>query len=268
MKNIRLLIEYEGTDYAGWQRQAHDPTIQGRLETALKSLDALHGPLYGSGRTDAGVHAFGQVANFRTASSIPPERFAPALNAHLPRDIAVLMSAEVGEDFHARFGARSKTYLYTVFTGAARPALGRNLCHHVSGPLDDDAMTRAAALLPGTWDFAGFSCTGSPVRSTVRTLTRFEMGRRGPYLVFLVSADGFLYKMVRTLMGTLLAVGSGKMTPGCITEILSTADRKLAGPSAPARGLSLLGVRYEDWKTPLEGVPLAALWGEKPLIFC
>jgi len=268
MKNIRLLIEYEGTDYAGWQRQAHDPTIQGQLETALARLDALHGPLYGSGRTDAGVHAFGQVANFRTASSIPPERFAPALNAHLPRDIAVLESTEVGEDFHARFSARGKTYLYTIFTGVPRPALGRNLCHHVSRPLDDDAMTRAAAWLPGTWDFAGFSCAGSPVRTTVRTITRFQMGRRDPYLVFLVSADGFLYKMVRTLIGTVLAVGSGKMTPGCMTEIFRTADRKLAGPSAPPKGLSLLGVKYEDWKTPFEGVPLEALWSKKPLISC
>lgn len=267
MKNIRLVLEYDGTAYAGWQRQPRDPSVQQAVEDALEALAARRGALHGSGRTDAGVHALAQVAHFHTDATVPPRRFAAALNAHLPPDIAVRRSEEVDPSFHARLGARAKTYVYTVHTGPQRPALARRVCHLVTAPLDAEAMEEAARLLRGTHDFAAFQASGSAVTRTVRTLSRLEIEAAGPFLHVTAEADGFLYKMVRTLVGTLLAVGRGRLGPADVEEALRSGRRECAGPTAPARGLVLAGVAYEGWRTPGYGASAAGLRRESG-IFC
>jgi tRNA pseudouridine38-40 synthase len=266
-RNIRLLVEYDGTAYAGWQRQPNGPTVQEVLETACADLTGAPVTLHGSGRTDAGVHALGQVATFQTRATVPADRFAPALNTRLPPDVVVRASAEVDPAFHARFSARGKAYLYEVRTGPVRPALRRNQAHHVAEVLDVDAMAAAARRFLGTHDFRGFASTGRPVEDPRRTVDGVELLGRGDGLFFRVSADGFLYKMVRTLVGTLLAVGLGKLGTADIEAALATADRDRAGPTAPARGLTLLGVRYEDWETPLAQASLSDLLSSG-VIFC
>jgi tRNA pseudouridine38-40 synthase len=265
MKNIRLLLEYEGTGFSGWQRQAGDRSVQEELESALGRLTGEQATVHGSGRTDAAVHALGQVASFRTGCSVPSDKLAPALNAHLPPDVAVLASAEVSPDFHARFSALGKTYLYTVYRGAHRPAVRRNFCHHFPYEIDPGALEDACGAFLGRRDFRGFSCAGSPVKDTVRTLQRFEVLFRDPFLFLLLSADGFLYKMARSIVGTVLEVGRGRLEPGTVDQVFRDADRGKAGPTAPGTGLTLLGVRYPDWESPLYGLPVQkAPWVAPP----
>jgi tRNA pseudouridine38-40 synthase len=252
-KNIRLVVEYDGSAYAGWQRQPEDPSIQGVLEGAVAALTGEESTLHGSGRTDSGVHALGQVANFVSNSSIPPDRFAPALNSVLPPDIRILESAEVSGDFHSRFSARNKTYLYRVCTSPHSPAILRKYCHHFPHRLDRDLVSEAAEKLRGAHDFAGFSSSGSDVKSTARNVNRFEVAWADPILAFVVAADGFLYRMVRSMVGTILEIGRGKLAPSSVDEALDSKDRGRAGPTAPPEGLFLAGVAYDGWKTPLQG---------------
>ena len=244
MRNIKLTLAYDGSAYAGFQRQARQATIQSTLEDRLRRLtgEPLH--VTAAGRTDAGVHALGQVVNFRTASRIPAPRFAPALNSVLPRDIAVLEAALVPDDFHARFSAKSKTYTYRIWCPAVRPVFERDRAYHFPRALDLPAMAAAAGALVGRHDFACFQSAGSSVRTSTRTVYHAVWEPRGNILAFTVRADGFLYRMVRNMVGTLLQVGLGKHSPEWIGALLAAGRRTEAGPAVPACGLYLVEVEY------------------------
>lgn len=245
MRNIRCVVEYDGTDFFGFQRQPGRETIQGCLERAVATLTGEQVTVHGAGRTDAGVHAEGQVVNFFTTSRIPIERWPYALNSCLPGAIVVKAADHVSADFHARKSAVAKTYRYTIWNAPFPSALWGRFSYHVALPLDVAAMREAAALLVGRHDFAAFQAAGStPVRSTVRHLQRLEIVRDGPRIDVVAKADGFLYHMVRNIVGTLLLVGGGRRTPEWVGEVLTSRRRELAGPTAPAHGLCLLLVEY------------------------
>jgi tRNA pseudouridine38-40 synthase len=246
MKNIRLIIEYDGSRYAGWQRQKNAVTVQQKLEEALEKLTGEEVRVIGSGRTDSGVHARGQTANFVTGSRIPPERFSYALNCLLPRDIRVTASEEVSMEFHAQFSATAKTYRYSMVVGPHGTAIGWQYYHTVYTPLDVQAMMQAAEHFKGTHDFAAFMAAGSPVRSTVRTIFHSRIEQEGSFIHYVVTGNGFLYNMVRIMAGTLIEVGKGKIQPYRIPEILASRDRVQAGFTAPPEGLFLEEVFYEN----------------------
>jgi tRNA pseudouridine38-40 synthase len=243
MRNIKLTIEYEGTRYRGWQAQAGGQTIQQILTQAIEAVVRKPIKLYGSGRTDAGVHAIGQVAHFNTDTTIPADKLVHAINAHLPADIGVNSAEDVPEDFHARYSAKQKTYRYTILQQAVRPVLERRFAHWVSYPLDVERMREAAAWLVGKHDFAAFE-SKSDKQASVRTVARLEIAQVGPRIEIEITADGFLYNMVRGIVGTLIEVGRGKMPPEQVKGLLETRERGLAGPTAPACGLCLVRVEY------------------------
>ncbi len=246
-RNIRLLLEYDGTRYHGWQRQAEALTIQQVLEESLQRLTGEKVALIGSGRTDAGVHARGQVANFRTVSPIPLQAFHKGMNSLLPKDIAVLEATEAEPSFHARKSARAKTYEYRILNRPTRSPLFRHYAWWIDGPLDLAAMAGAAGALPGEHDFTAFRASGSdnlnPVR---RVLAAAWRGDSGGWLSFTVTATGFLRGMVRSLVGTMVAVGRGKAPPMILAELLTSGARHLAGPTAPPQGLYLVEVFYGE----------------------
>ncbi len=246
MRNIQLTLEYEGTRYLGWQRQPQGMTIQQALEEAIEQTTGVMSRVTGASRTDAGVHARGQVANFRTDSALPVERLQGALNALLPRDIVVLSAEDVAEDFDARFSARSKLYHYTVWNDRVRPALERNLCWHLRWPLDLQPMQEAARLLIGRHDFAAFQSANAQSETTARTVLYAAWERAGSKLTFAVEADGFLYKMVRAIVGTLVDVGRGRKSVEDFGETLDSRHRRRAGRTAPPQGLCLMAVRYAE----------------------
>jgi tRNA pseudouridine38-40 synthase len=243
-RNIRLIIEYEGTDYAGWQVQDNANTVQQVLEEAIRSVTEEKSRLTGSGRTDSGVHARGQMANFFTHSKIPIERISYALNASLPADIRIVEAVEADLSFHAQYHAKRKEYRYTLHTGPHGTALDRRTCVHARGPLDMEAMEAAAKALLGTHDFAAFKGAGSSAKTTVRTVYRAEWTQEGDKLYFDIVGNGFLYNMVRIIVGTLIEVGRGKRSPEDMAALLAPADRDAAGPTAPAKGLCLMRVYY------------------------
>lgn len=244
VRNIKLTVAYEGTAYAGFQRQEQPVAIQSALEQSLQRLtgEGLH--VIGAGRTDSGVHALGQAVSFRTASRIPIDRFVPALNSLLPLDIVVLTAAEMPADFHACFSAKSKTYTYRIWRSPVRPVFERSRVYHFPRPLQLPAMQAAAALLEGRHDFSCFRSAGSSVRTSVRTIFEASWRDEGEILTFLVTADGFLYRMVRNIVGTLLQVGLGKHPPDWVAELLAQRQRPAAGPAVPACGLFLVKVEY------------------------
>jgi tRNA pseudouridine38-40 synthase len=245
MMNFKLTIEYDGTAYNGWQRQADAPTVQAELEQALRRMTRSAITLIGAGRTDAGVHALGQVANFRCETRLEPAEIIRGLNSLLPRDIAVHGCCRMPEDFHARFAAKSKRYHYRILNRATRAAVGRDYAWFIHRPLDAGAMRLAAERLIGQQDFKAFESTGSPRAHTRRHVMQAvwveEADRR---LTFQIEADGFLRGMVRNMVGTLVAVGLGKLDPAAIEAILASRDRCRAGITAPARGLFLVEVQY------------------------
>jgi tRNA pseudouridine38-40 synthase len=254
-RNIKLVLEYDGTDFRGSQLQANGRTVQGELETALASLTGLgtgkRCVVSLAGRTDSGVHASGQVANFFTASRLPLETFRRGLNALLPYDVAVLSAQEVDRDFHARFSAKERTYRYTILNRKIRSPLARRFAYQVAQPLDPPAMRVAAASLVGERDFASFAGAGWGVKqadgdspSTVRNLVKAEWLAEDENLILEVVANAFLPHMIRNIVGTLLLVGKGERTPGDFARIVAACDRRQAGPTAPACGLSLVSVRY------------------------
>lgn len=243
-RNIRLVIEYEGTAYAGWQVQDNAVTVQQVVEEAIRSVTGERSRLTGSGRTDSGVHARGQVANFFTHAKIPAERISYALNASLPADIRVVNAEEADLTFHARYHAKRKHYRYTLHVGPHGTALDRRTCVHVRGPLDVDAMREATRCLLGTHDFAAFRGVGSSAKTTVRTIYRAEWTEEADKLFFDIVGNGFLYNMVRIIVGTLIEVGRGKRAPEDITALFAPAERDAAGPTAPAKGLCLMRVYY------------------------
>lgn len=244
MRNIRLLLQYDGTDYRGFQIQPHVPTIQGEVERALERVLGHPVRIKGASRTDAGVHALGNVIAFGTLSPIPVERLVRATNAALPAAVSVVVGDEVGEQFHPRYDAVSKLYLYRILNRETpSPFIGR-YAWHVPATLDIEAMRHAAAQLLGRHDFSAFENAGSDVVDKVRNLQRLDLVREGDVLEVRAEADGFLYMMVRNIVGTLLQVGRGQRSPDEVGEILRRGDRSLAGPTAPAQGLCLVRVTY------------------------
>jgi tRNA pseudouridine38-40 synthase len=251
----RLVVEYDGTDFEGWQRQRDARTVQDALETAFARVTGARPALHGAGRTDAGVHAEGQVASVRVETRLVPADLQRALNAVLPRDVAVKQLEVTPDAFHARRDARSKLYVYRLWTGAARSPLRERRAHWVSPRHDLDAMRAAAAALVGTRDFASFQGAGAPKRSTVRTLARLAVeGAWGGDVEIHAEADGFLRHMVRNLVGTLLEVGRGRRSAASMNALVEARDRNLAGPTAPAHGLTLVLVRYGDFPADSGGL--------------
>ena len=247
MKNIKLIIEFDGTNYCGWQRQVKEKTVQEVLETAIISLtgeELKDISLTGCSRTDSGVHSRAFVANFKTNSSVPPEKFKEALNSRLPEDIAVINSQEVPLDFHARYAAVGKTYCYTILNRAVRSPICRNYTYQVKDRLDVEKMKEASSYFIGKHDFTAFKSTGSSVKTSVRTITALEVHKEGDFIKIYASADGFLYNMVRIIVGTILDVGRGKIPPESIKDIIESKDRTRAGICVPAQGLSLEKVFY------------------------
>lgn len=246
-RNIKLILEYDGTNYHGWQSQAGSgrPTVQETVERAIRELGHEEVDLSSSGRTDAGVHAFGHVANFTTTMTMPPEAWAPALNHHLPSDIRVLRSEEVAPDFHSRYSASGKTYRYVILNRHAPSALYRNRAWHVPKKLNLPAMRRAAKYLVGTHDFSAFRASACGAKNPVRSLKALLIKKRGDFIDMLLTADAFLQRMARNIAGTLVDVGLGRFKPDEVKRILASKDRRLAGKTAPSQGLYLVEVYYK-----------------------
>ena len=244
MPTFKLVLEYDGTQYHGWQVQPNLSTIQGTLEATIRKVAQHEVNVTAAGRTDAGVHALGQVAHFSTTARLTAEEWLRALNGLLPPDIAVLSVEEVPETFHARFNAKSKLYRYRMLTRVHRSALSRDKILHYPYPLDLDAMEVACRPLVGTHDFTSFQGSPTDNENPVCTVTRLTVDRFGDEVIFEVEANRFLKQMVRNIVGTLLEVGRGKMQAGEIAGILAAKDRTKAGPTAPAHGLYLVKVDY------------------------
>ena len=243
-KRIKLTVSYDGTAYSGWQRQINAPSVQEMLEKALYSLtDDVIG-VTGASRTDAGVHALGQVAHFDTRSRIPPEKFSYAINTHLPDDIRVVDSCLVPPDFHARYGARGKTYRYQIHNSPHASALYRHQRAHVVPLLDVELMHMAAQDVLGEHDFRAFAAAGSEAKTTIRDIWRADITRQDELIVLTVQGRSFLYNMVRILAGSLIYIGMGKLPPDALRRALDTGNRLDLGITAPARGLTLVEVMY------------------------
>ena len=245
MKTIKLTIEYEGTNYCGWQAQVGGNTIQQIVARAIENVTGGPVKLHGSGRTDAGVHALGQVAHFQSDTTIPAENLVHAINQQLPPDIVIRDARDVPDDFHARYGAKRKTYRYTILQQPTRPVVGRRFAHWISRPLDVDRMRAGAAFLVGEHDFSAFE-SKSDKSSGVRTIERLDVRSDGGRIEIEVTANGFLYNMVRGIAGTLIDVGRGALEPAGVQRILESRERSEAGPTAPACGLCLISVEYDE----------------------
>jgi tRNA pseudouridine38-40 synthase len=246
LRNVRLLVAYDGSRFHGWQRQAGFATVQQTLEEAFLALTGAPTTVYGAGRTDAGVHALGQVAHAHVATRIDDRRLRAALQAHAGQGVAVRSVETCPDEFHAQFHARGKRYAYLIQRGSARLPFAERHSHWVREELDLASMRLAARALLGRRDFSAFACAGSPRRSGVRTLRSLRLVARRGWLAFVLQGDGFLYNMARTLVGTLLEVGRGKLAPESLAAILESRDRRLAGPTAPPEGLYLVRVLYPD----------------------
>ncbi|MGZ0084203.1 tRNA pseudouridine(38-40) synthase TruA [Caldibacillus thermoamylovorans] len=245
VRRIKCVIAYDGTHFFGYQIQPEKRTVQGELEHVLKRMHkGKEVRVAASGRTDAGVHAYGQVIHFDTPLSLSPEQWKKALNAQLPDDIVVRSAAETDSAFHARFSAKAKEYRYNVWTAAERDVFRRYYCAWHPYPLDIDAMNEALVPLKGTHDFTGFCSAKTAMEDRVRTIYHAEVEADGPMLQFRLIGSGFLYNMVRIIVGTVLEVGQGKRSPSDIEWLLAAKDRRLAGPTAPAQGLYLWRVYY------------------------
>lgn len=245
MRRIHLIVEYDGTNYAGWQRQSNALAVQQVLEEALSRLTGQRVVVHGASRTDAGVHALGQSCHFDTLSRIPADKFSYAVNTLLPPDIRVRASREVSPDFHARFSTKGKRYRYLFYDDRHAGALNRFTHAHSIYPLDDALMRAEAGALIGTHDFAAFAASGSVVKDTVRTIWRADVTRSGHDVQLIVEGSGFLYNMVRIIAGTLRDIGSGKLAPGALRRAIDTGDRLDLGVTAPAHGLTLMEVFYD-----------------------
>ena len=254
VRNFKVILQYEGTRYQGWQKQeSTDNTIQGKLEALLSKMTGDKTEIQGSGRTDAGVHAMGQVANFHADTDKTPEEIMEYMNRYLPEDIAVIEIEEVQERFHSRLNAKGKTYCYRVLNTVTPHVFDRRYVHMVEQPLDVEAMQKAAAYLIGTHDFKAFTSNKRSKKSTVRTIENITIeqtasalfpGGKKDEIRFTYSGNGFLYHMVRILTGTLLEVGMHRRKPEEVAEILACGLREKAGELVPAKGLTLMEVRY------------------------
>lgn len=243
-KNIKLIIEYDGKNYAGWQKQNNVMTVQQKIEDVISEITKEDIEIIGCSRTDSGVHAKGFVGNFITESKIPSEKFKLAINQKLPKDIVILNSEEVPLEFHSRFHSKGKTYVYTILNRKEAPAINRDYVYHFSKDLDIRLMSEASKHLIGTHEFDSFRNAGSSVQSTKRTIYSLEIYKDEQYIKIQVTGDGFLYNMVRIIVGTLLEVGIGKISPDAVKDILLAKDRNRAGRSVPPQGLCLQQVYY------------------------
>ena len=254
MRTVKLTVEYDGTDFNGWQVQKKQDcrTVQGCIESALTQIFGKHLRVRGAGRTDAGVHAQGQAAHFKTSSRMPVPEILKALNGNLPRDISVTAADAVPPGFHAQYDATSKLYRYRIFNRPVRPVLERRFAWHVPHPLNLAAMKAAGEELLGRHDFRSFMASdparpgvGAGARDTRRTMRRVTIKKEGALLTCEFEADGFLYKMVRNIVGTLVEIGSGRFEPGSLKTVLKRKDRNCAGQTAPPQGLTLVRVNYD-----------------------
>lgn len=247
MRNIKAIVQYDGSRYFGFQAQLdpeHLPTVQEELEAAIGGLLKEPTRVHSAGRTDRGVHALGQVVHFYTDSMIPVDKLARAINQHLPKDIYILSTEDVALEFHSRKSALGKHYQYRVWNSDDHIVFGNQYFYHYPGILDDTLMQQACKLLEGTHNFQGFSAAGSTVKNFVRTVYYVNMHRQGDWLTFDVYGNGFLYNMVRIMVGTILDIGLHRKSLDVIPEVLSTQNRHLAGRTAPASGLYLKNVFY------------------------
>ncbi|MBA3018876.1 MAG: tRNA pseudouridine(38-40) synthase TruA [Proteobacteria bacterium] len=244
-KNFKITIEYDGSSYHGWQRQKNLSTIQGEIEKALMKMTGNKVSLTGSGRTDAGVHAFGQAANFNCNTALLPETFYKGLNSLLPDDIVIKECKEVDEKFHARYDAKSKIYSYRILNCHTPAAIGRQYVWFIRKKLDSNAMRSSISHIIGLHDFKAFEGTGSPRSHTTRNILNATIEQKDiSCLYFEIEADGFLKHMVRNIVGTLVDVGLGKITPDDFKQILISKNRNKAGATAPPHGLFLMHVKY------------------------
>ncbi len=245
MRKLKLLSEYDGTRFHGWQVQPNGLTIQELLEKHLTGITKTPTQIFGAGRTDAGVHAKGQVAHFRTESAMTTREFLKALNSCLPPDVVVLQVDEVDDAFHAQKSAVCKLYRYSILNRDFPSALDCRFAHFIAQPLDFKAMQEAAGILAGRHDFTSFRGAGCSAKTSVRTIHFCAVNKEDDYLRVEIKGDGFLKHMVRNIVGTLIEVGRGKLTPKDVQHILEARDRKTAGPTAPSRGLCLEWIAYE-----------------------
>lgn len=244
MRNIKLTIEYDGTSYVGWQRQRNGISIEEKIERAIGEITGEKARIIGSSRTDAGVHAKGQTANFFTLSTIHESKFPSAINSKLPYDIVILDAQEVNEDFHSRYSSLGKRYSYRILNRKQPPAYLKNYVEHCPYELDFDIMEKASGAFLGKHDFAAFKSSGGSARTSVRTITYIDLTKVGDLITIDIEGDGFLYNMVRIIAGTLMDVGRGKIPYDSIPEIIQSRDRNRAGKTAGACGLCLEKVYY------------------------
>lgn len=251
MRTLKLTLAYDGTEYVGWQRQETGTSIQGLLEAALAPIEGRPVTVHGAGRTDAGVHALGQVAHIQLHASIEAARLLRALNAVLPVDVRVTDVEEAAADFHARFSAKGKLYRYRILNGGTGSPFERRYSWHIAQPLNFDLMVEGMTVIRGTHDFKAFKAAAGKSATRERTITDTRLNRglapwaaRGALITLDIEGDGFLRHMVRTIVGTLVEVGAGRWPPPRVGEILASRDRTQAGPTAPAEGLFLVHVRY------------------------
>ena len=244
MRNIKLTIEYDGRDFNGWQKQPDKLNIQGTIENAIKAITGEEVELNASGRTDAGVHAFGQVANFKTNSNLPIEKFPIAINSKLKKSIIIKSAEEVEERFHSRLTCKRKTYRYVINNSVSGTAIYRNLEYHVAVKLDLEKMQEAVKHFEGEHDFKAFKASGTSSKSSVRTIYEAKVYNVDEKIYIELTGNGFLYNMVRIIAGTLVEVGLGKILPKQIPQIIEEGKRENAGKTLPAHGLYLLNVEY------------------------
>lgn len=245
MRNIKLTIEYDGKDFNGWQKQPTKLNIQGTIEQAIKQITGEDVELNASGRTDAGVHALGQVANFKTNSQIPIEKFAIAINSKLKRSIVIKKAEEVDERFHSRLSCKKKTYRYIINNSPEGTAIYRNLETHIPQKLDLSQMKKAIKYFEGEHDFKAFKASGTSSKSSVRTIYKADIYQKNEKIFIEITGNGFLYNMVRIIVGTLVEVGLGKIKPEKIIDIIQQGKRENAGKTFPPNGLYLLKVMYD-----------------------
>ena len=246
MKRVGLVVAYDGTNYSGWQIQPNGITIQGVLNDALTDLLGEKIEIMGASRTDAGVHALGNVAVFDTNTRIPGEKISYALNQRLPDSIVIQDSWEVSGDFHPRHCNTRKTYEYRILNTAVPLPQKRNFTWHVTGSIDIEKMKEAAAYIVGEHDFKSFCCVRTQAESTVRTIYSLEVLQEGSEIIIRIKGNGFLYNMVRIITGTLIQVGKGRFKPEYVKQMLEAKDRTVAGQTAPPQGLTLVGIEYVD----------------------
>ena len=246
MRNIKLTIEYDGKDFNGWQKQPNKLNIQGEIERAIENVTGEKVELIASGRTDAGVHALGQVANFKTTSNFPIEKFSIAINSQVKNSIRIQNAEEVDENFHSRFNCKKKTYRYVIDNSKNGTAIYRNIVYHMPIKLDVEEMKKAIKYFEGEHDFKAFKSSGTSSKSSVRTIYSANIITKGTNIAIILTGNGFLYNMVRIIAGTLVDVGLGKIKASDIPEIIESKDRQRAGKTLPPQGLMLLSVEYDS----------------------